>query len=588
MADKERYEILKLLGKGRTGGVYEAEDTVLNRKVALRRFFSESGVHDSSKLADDFTNIAQNLCNLQNPNLLTIFDAGVDDDGAFMVSQLMDGKNLAERIAQGSLEQWDAHDLASQMLDALYAAHSAGFIHGAITPGSIMMMNRARGGHLYVILDLGLCRLAPLIQGADSYLSMMADPALMAPELFEGKSATEKSDLYMLGQLIYVTLAGGHPFSGLSMEASATKHKSGDIPRITDYRPELDPQFAEWIHKMIDPDPDKRPESAQAAAEILPVVERPAPSSSTTRQQKLKLVTSAVPNKNTSRVKPATGPQENQALTDRVTVTSSTHNTSLPAAQASNKSVKIVMAIVAVAILLICGGIFLALQGGKKPTTAERLKQEEAANQPQTNPYATFSSSFQTDIMTTPPGELQELKDEDTRDWAVPTGIPVSDNFILRSTGGIINSLNVIGNVTPTSYPQPAQKFTLSNGKKLTPSVRLEAKTGGLATQEGWSIKMKAPKDLNGPLKISTFFTVWRCDAILKIKTSSGKYLDDEYSFSSNGNNVTSEVTANIYDLKPGETFYIEVTVTKFHPLASNPSYYNPGIAINAVKVLKD
>lgn len=587
MADKERYEILKLLGKGRTGGVYEAEDTVLNRKVALRRFFSESGVHDASKLADDFTNIAQNLCNLQNPNLLTIFDAGVDADGAFMVSQLMDGKNLAERVAKGSLEQWDAYDLASQMLDALQAAHAAGFIHGAITPGSIMMIERARGGFLYVILDLGLCRLAPLIQGEDSYLSMMADPALMAPELFDGKPATEKSDLYMLGQLIYVTLAGGHPYSGLSMEASAAKHKAGDIPRITDYRPELNPEFADWIHKMIDPDPDKRPESAVKAAELLPVVEKPLPNTATTKQQKVKLVTSTIPNKNTSRINPATGPQASQALTERVTVTSNAHNTSLPAAQASNKSVKIVMAVVGVVILLIAGGIFMALQGGKQPTTAEKAKMEAEANQPDTNPYATFSSSFTTDANTSAPEKFREIKDEDTLDWAVPTGLPVKDNLILRYSGGIISALDIIGNVTPTAYPQPAQKFTLSNNKLLTPSVRLETKQGGLVTQEGWSIKLKAPKDLDGPLKVTTFFTAWRCDVRFRIKTASGKYLEDEYKFDGKGENISSEVTANIHDLAPGETFYIEFTVTDFKGSKDSP-YYNPGIAPNAIVVSKN
>ncbi len=271
---EERYEIIKLLGKGRTGGVYEAEDTLLGRKVAMRRFFSQSSFSDVSEHQEEFVTVAQSLSALQHPNLLRVFDAGVDEDGAFIISQLLKGDTLHNRLKEGALPLADVYDLAQQMLDALSAAHQAGFIHGAITPGSIMMTPRARGGFLYVILDMGLCRLAPLIQGEDSVLAMMADPALLAPELFDGSAADERADLYMLGHLLYMSLAGGHPFAGHSLEECAKLHKEG-LPPLSEYAADAPPEFIAWIDKLCQIQPENRPENVAQALNSLPEISIP-------------------------------------------------------------------------------------------------------------------------------------------------------------------------------------------------------------------------------------------------------------------------------------------------------------------------
>ena len=165
------------------------------------------------------------------------------------------------------------------MLDALSAAHSQGFIHGAITPGSILMTNRARGGHLYIILDMGLCRLAPLIQGRDSILSIMADPAILAPELFSGNTESdEKSDLYMLGNIIYMSLTGGHPFANKTSEQCMLLNKQG-LPPITDYVTDVPADFVAWIEQLCRVNPAERPASVIEALQIMPKVDKPAKSS---------------------------------------------------------------------------------------------------------------------------------------------------------------------------------------------------------------------------------------------------------------------------------------------------------------------
>ncbi|MGJ8655585.1 MAG: serine/threonine protein kinase [Akkermansiaceae bacterium] len=272
---EERYEIIKLLGKGRTGGIYEAEDTNLGRKVAMRRFFAQNKRTDFAEYQEDFEKVAHSLSGLQHPNLLRVYDAGVDSDGAYIISQLLTGETLHNKIKDGPIPVWEVNDLAQQMLDALSTAHKEGFVHGAITPGSILMSPRARGGYLYVVLDMGLSRLAPLIQGKDSVLSIMADPAILAPELFDGGVATERADLYMLGHILYMCLAGGHPFGGVSSAEAEKLHQEG-LPPLTEFSPDVPEDFRLWIEKLTQLDPEDRPANAVEALNSLPKVNRPA------------------------------------------------------------------------------------------------------------------------------------------------------------------------------------------------------------------------------------------------------------------------------------------------------------------------
>ena len=274
--NEDRYEIIKLLGKGRTGGVYEAVDSVLGRKVALRRFFAQRSEINVDTYKKEFQEVAHSLSALQHPNLLRVYDAGVDNEGAYIISQLLSGTSLNNQIATGGpMPYWEVNDMAQQMLDALSTAHVEGFVHGAITPGSILLTPRARGGFLYVILDMGLSRLAPLIQGKDSILATMADPAILAPELFDGSKATERGDLYMIGQIIYMSLAGGHPFGGVSAKEAQRMHQEG-LPPIQEFVHDLPEGFCLWLEKLVQISPDQRPVSALEALNTLPRVMRPA------------------------------------------------------------------------------------------------------------------------------------------------------------------------------------------------------------------------------------------------------------------------------------------------------------------------
>lgn len=591
MEEQERYEIIKLLGKGRTGGVYEADDTILKRKVALRRFFSDQRENDVSAWQDDFNNISQNLCNLQNPGLITVFDAGIDDDGAFMITQLVDGKNLSDRLAESHLEEWEAHDLASQLLDTLSSCHDAGFIHGALTPGSIMMVERARGGHRYIILDLGLCRLAPLIQGADSYLAMMADPALMAPELFNGSSATEKSDIYMLGQLIYTTLAGGHPFAGISLQEVGQKHANDELPPITDYRPDLSPAFVTWLESLTKPNPDERPETILEAAKSLPKVDRPKPkiTGPITKRTSVKLNTGQVADRatashnlnslsqNLTPTEPAVSP-----LTQRVSLTTA-RPVSIPA-QSSNKSLIITLSCVGAVIVAVIIGIIIAASGPEtsSPKSAENSEKSDSSTtekkSPKAKPTVEHTTLFNINTTEEKPSEaLLDFTKKSVKDFAFITGTPVEDSIVFSDNGSVFQEITTSQGLRPTKKTQELRfKF---KKQFFSPEVVLTSENdGGLLKNLGFIIEAESPSQPNGSFTLTTFVTTWNCDAKIRIRSNKLGVISESPipTPKQTAPYQTFAVQTKITNFPEHETFLIEIIADKVTPTST--------LSLNAIK----
>ena len=263
----DRYKILNLLSKDAAGGMYLAEDTMLGRKVVYRHIDAGSEDMRSDTWAEEMSAYAGRLCAFQHPNIITIYDVPIDQSGFSIVTQFVEGETLAERLTQGPLREIGAYRMAADLLEALHAAHDAGVYHGALHTGSIKRLKQATGGFRYLICDLGLNTLATMVKGEDIHI---ADPVLLAPELHgEDKQPDEGADLFMVGQLCYTALAGGHPFSGKSEEECASAHLAGELPLLTDYAPDLNPDFAAWVMKMCSGQPGERPESIDAATSSL-------------------------------------------------------------------------------------------------------------------------------------------------------------------------------------------------------------------------------------------------------------------------------------------------------------------------------
>lgn len=271
-----RYRIEEQLGSGRTGSVYNAYDTELERRVALRRFKADPSVYNDEAWRNNFFDVVSDLSRINQVNVLRVLDAGIDDEGPYLATARVEGYSLSQLLkVEGTLELSVLYSFTQQALAALQAAEEYGYYHHALSSSSVVCTKKASGGYHYTMMDLGHSKLIPLMSNGDEHaLSKTLDPALMAPEIFEGNPEGIRSTLYMLGHMIYWLTIGGHPLAGLSLELAHAKHVAGEIPYIKAYRSDLPEAFRQWIYWLIQSDVSLRPVSVANAIEHLPSFEQ--------------------------------------------------------------------------------------------------------------------------------------------------------------------------------------------------------------------------------------------------------------------------------------------------------------------------
>jgi len=270
------YRVVKKIGGGGMGIVYEAEDARLGRHVALKFLPDEVG-NDSDAL-DRFQREARAASALNHPNICTIYDIGEHEGRPFIVMELMKGQNLKELIGQKPLDPGRAVELAAQVTDALHAAHSQGILHRDIKPANIFVTERGQAK----LLDFGLAKLTPLGKQSDLADSekptaaiapqltqtgaTMGTVAYMSPEQIRGESLDAGSDIFSLGVVLYEMATGRQPFEGKTpgIVIDGILNKVPAAPR--DLAPETPDAFDRIIRKSLEKDRARR---YRAAKELL-------------------------------------------------------------------------------------------------------------------------------------------------------------------------------------------------------------------------------------------------------------------------------------------------------------------------------
>ncbi len=265
----ERYKIYEKLGMGGVGAVFRAYDSQLKRWVAVKRLLTANEADVDKNIASELRREADALASLRNPNIVTIFDVASDDEGLFIVMELLQGEDLADVVARGPLPYDDFKELASQTLEGLLAAHQHHILHRDIKPENIKV-ERLPGGRMQAkIIDFGLARagLRARKQTEDQEGTVMGSIYYMAPEQLTREPVDERTDLYSLGCVFYEALSGRKAFDGASMAEVIDKHIDHVLVPLHEIAPHVPQWLGAWCARLMAQKPEDRPANAQQAIE---------------------------------------------------------------------------------------------------------------------------------------------------------------------------------------------------------------------------------------------------------------------------------------------------------------------------------
>jgi HEAT repeat protein len=278
----ERYEIRGKIGQGGVGAVYRAYDRNLNREVAIKRVLTEEGF-DANNEEDEATKAllkeATALCSVQHPHIVTVYDAGVDGDGPYVVMELLSGRTLDEMVERGTMTWHDFRETAVQCLEALIAAQELDLVHRDIKPSNVMVTWLPSGKFQVKLVDFGLAKFSskPSLQTIDHGDAVFGSIHFMAPEQFERIPLDRRTDMYSLGCVFFFCLAGNYPFDGETAPQVMAAHLQNDFHSLKEYRPDLPDWVCQWVEWHIARNPDERPNDAREALERFLAFEQPVP-----------------------------------------------------------------------------------------------------------------------------------------------------------------------------------------------------------------------------------------------------------------------------------------------------------------------
>jgi LSD1 subclass zinc finger protein len=264
------YRVLRVLGAGGMGVVFQAEDPHLQRLVALKAILPGLAASDSAK--QRFLREARAAAALKHDHIVTIHQVGEDRGAPFLAMEFLEGEPLDDRLKrEGKLPLEDVLRIGREIAEGLAAAHERGLIHRDIKPANVWL--ECKKGRVK-ILDFGLARAADDEAHLTQSGAFVGTPAYMAPEQAQGKNVNPRSDLFSLGCVLYRMATGEAPFRGTDMistlMAVATEHPRAPVT----VNAELPRALSDLIMRLLEKDPACRPSSANEVVEALQTVEK--------------------------------------------------------------------------------------------------------------------------------------------------------------------------------------------------------------------------------------------------------------------------------------------------------------------------
>jgi serine/threonine-protein kinase len=252
-----RFPLGRRIASGGMAEVWEAEDSVLGRTVAIKVIRPD--LSDEPVFASRFHDEAIHAASLLHTNIATVFDYGEDDGLAYLVMERIEGRPLSEEIrARGALPPERVRSIVAQAALALGVAHEARVVHRDVKPANILL----RHDDLVKLTDFGIARALDAV-GHTRAGEMLGTPNYISPEQALGKPATGASDLYSLGVVAHEALTGRRPFHAQTPVATALSHIHEPPPPLPETVPEM---LAGVVEDLLEKDPADRPPNARAVA----------------------------------------------------------------------------------------------------------------------------------------------------------------------------------------------------------------------------------------------------------------------------------------------------------------------------------
>ena len=250
----QRYRIVSRIARGGMATVYEAVDLRLDRIVALK--VMHPTLADDAAFVSRFEREAKSAARLSHPHVVSVYDQGVDGDIVFLAMEFVPGRTARDVLREhGALTPAQALVILEPVLEALDAAHQAGFVHRDVKPENVLISDDGR----IKVADFGLARaITASAASAATEGVLIGTVAYLSPEQVERGVADARSDVYGAGILLYELLTGSVPHAGDTPLAVAYQHVNSDVPRPSAVRPDVPPAVDDLVDRATRRDPDER------------------------------------------------------------------------------------------------------------------------------------------------------------------------------------------------------------------------------------------------------------------------------------------------------------------------------------------
>ncbi len=290
----QQYQFLDKLGEGGMGEIYRAQDTRLNRFVAIK-CLTAAKTGDTERRRR-FIQEAQAASALNHPNIITIHDILSENGADYLVMEYVQGHTFVEEIPKGGLRVPQVIKMGIQMADALQAAHAAGIIHRDLKPANFMVTSTG----LVKILDFGLAKLtdsSPMGGDADDATKTIAEAPLtvegsiigtvsyMSPEQAQGQKVDARSDIFSFGVVLYEMITGERAFRGDSAVSTLTAILRDEVKPIAESNPDVPDELDDIVWRCLRKDPDERFQSMKEVHAALSLMRHESESALMHREQ---------------------------------------------------------------------------------------------------------------------------------------------------------------------------------------------------------------------------------------------------------------------------------------------------------------